>query len=164
MMKRKMGVKATILQLGHHGSNTSSDPKFISAVNPDVAIYSAGKNNSYGHPNDEVLSQIQKSGIKLYGTDSHGTIIVSTDGKAYDIQTEKDSAASTQATEDDQSCIDLNAASVEALQEIKHIGPARAADIESARPFNTVEDLIIIKGLGPASIAEISSEGKACVN
>src|SRR5699024_3549022 len=42
MMNRAEKVEATILQLGHHGSNTSSDPAFIQAVDLEVAIYSAG--------------------------------------------------------------------------------------------------------------------------
>src|SRR5699024_10646185 len=68
MMNRAETVEATILQLGHHGSNTSSDTKFIQAVDPDVAIYSASANNSYGHPHPEVISLIQNAGITLYGT------------------------------------------------------------------------------------------------
>src|SRR5699024_1949106 len=50
MMSNVGTVQADILQLGHHGSKTSSDPAFIEAVNPDIAIYSGGTNNSYGHP------------------------------------------------------------------------------------------------------------------
>src|SRR5690625_6619587 len=86
MMSRE--VEADFLQLGHHGSNTSSDPAFIEAVDPAVAIYSASHNNSYGHPSPDVVSLIQNSGITLYGTDIHGTVLVTTDGVDYDVQTE----------------------------------------------------------------------------
>src|SRR5699024_704447 len=90
MINRTETIEATILQLGHHGSNTSSDPDFIQAVDPEVAIYSAGADNAYGHPHPEVVSLIQDAGITLYGTDVHGTILVTTDGKEYDVATKED--------------------------------------------------------------------------
>src|SRR5699024_5216286 len=54
-MISRTSLQADILQLGHHGSNTSSDPAFIKEVDPDIAIYSAGEGNSYGHPHEEVI-------------------------------------------------------------------------------------------------------------
>src|SRR5699024_6242961 len=63
MMANASSVEANFLQLGHHGSNTSSDASFIDAVDPDVAIYSAGSDNSYGHPSPETVSLIQDMGI-----------------------------------------------------------------------------------------------------
>lgn len=214
MIEGKFDVAANILQLGHHGSRTSSHPAFIKAVDPDVAIYSAGKDNSYGHPHEEVVDRIETANIKLYGTDQDGTIIVTTDGRTYHITTqetaeskkqavstpkdkpdkqktsEKDVNAKTertkqQSTESDEkniteaspekaddnqktslnkNCVDLNNASFEALQDIIHIGPARAELIIEQRPFQTVDDLTKIKGIGPARIADIKSEGNACVN
>lgn len=94
MMKNVTTVKAQILQLGHHGSKESSDPEFIKSVNPNIAIYSAGKNNSYGYPHKETVTHIKREGIKLYGTDIHGTIIVTTDGVNYYVVTEKDGETS----------------------------------------------------------------------
>src|SRR5690625_6020979 len=75
MMNREINIEADILSLGHHGSNTSTDPAFLKAVNPEIAIYSAGTSNSYGHPHPEVVSRVQDAGITLYGTDVHGTIL-----------------------------------------------------------------------------------------
>src|SRR5699024_8990019 len=98
MLSRDINVKADILQLGHHGSNTSSDPSFIKAVNPSVAIYSASSNNSYGHPSPEVVSFIQEAGITLYGTDVHGTILVTTDGKDFTIATKEDGTITPKST------------------------------------------------------------------
>ena len=89
MINQNASVDADILQLGHHGSNTSTDPRFLDAVNPDLAIYSASSNNSYGHPHAEVVSLIQNKGIDLYGTDVHGTIVVTTDGKDFELSTNK---------------------------------------------------------------------------
>lgn len=61
-----------ILKVGHHGSKTSSSTKFIEQIKPKYSIISVGKNNSYGHPNINVLNNLKKS--KIYRTDESGTI------------------------------------------------------------------------------------------
>src|SRR5699024_5029307 len=63
IMVRTDDIEADFLQLGHHGSNTSSDPSFLERVNPTYAIYSAGAGNSYGHPHDEIVQLILNKGI-----------------------------------------------------------------------------------------------------
>ena len=62
-----------ILKVGHHGSKTSSSNEFINEVNPKYSIISVGKNNRYGHPNDEVLDNLKYS--KIYRTDQNGSIM-----------------------------------------------------------------------------------------
>ncbi len=62
-----------ILKIGHHGSNTSSDKKFINLTNPKYSIISVGENNRYGHPNKEVLNNLDNS--KIYRTDQDGSIM-----------------------------------------------------------------------------------------
>lgn len=185
MMTRTKDLQADVLQLGHHGSNTSSDASFIEAVDPDVAVYSAGENNSYGHPHPDIISRIQQAGITLYGTDVHGTIIITTDGHDYTALTNKDgtispkNTASTskhsnneseQGTNNEQlnekntdSCVDLNQASIEELQQVIHIGPDRAEDIITKRPFQSVDDLTDLNGIGPQRIKEIKEQDIACV-
>lgn len=83
-------LQATILKAGHHGSNTSSNETFVKSVNPKVAILSYGKGNSYFHPHKKTLDTFKNLDIDMYGTASHGTIIIRTDGKTYNIDTEKD--------------------------------------------------------------------------
>src|SRR5690606_17162266 len=80
---RPADLRAQILQLGHHGSYTSSTLAFLQAVRPEVAVYSAGRGNSYGHPHAEVIERVAGLGIPVYGTDIHGTIQVVTDGLSY---------------------------------------------------------------------------------
>ncbi len=82
-----------ILKVGHHGSRTSSSPDFLSALTPEVAIYMAKTGNSYGHPHSETIEALSNIGAEIYGTDAHGTIIITTNGETYQIQTEKDSSA-----------------------------------------------------------------------
>lgn len=98
MINSGMNLKAHILQLGHHGSDTSNTPEFLAAVKPEVAIYSASENNQYGHPHQSVLDRLGSLGIQVYGTNTHGTIIVSTDGKSYEVTTEKDGLKSLTAS------------------------------------------------------------------
>ena len=62
-----------VLKVGHHGSSTSSSIEFIEEINPKYSIISVGKNNRYGHPNKEVLNNLEKS--KIYRTDNQGSII-----------------------------------------------------------------------------------------
>ena len=60
------------LKVWHHGSKTSSSKSFINEVNPKYSIISVGKNNRYGHPNKEVLNNLE--GSKIYRTDQDGSI------------------------------------------------------------------------------------------
>ena len=62
-----------VLKVGHHGSKTSSSKEFINEINPKYSIISVGKNNRYGHPNKEVLSNLEQS--KIYRTDLDGSIM-----------------------------------------------------------------------------------------
>ena len=62
-----------VLKVGHHGSKTSSGKEFIDEINPNYSIISVGKNNRYGHPNKEVLENLNNS--KIYRTDEDGSIM-----------------------------------------------------------------------------------------
>ncbi|MCL2679739.1 MAG: MBL fold metallo-hydrolase [Dehalococcoidia bacterium] len=74
-----------ILKLGHHGSRTSSSADFLAMIRPEVAIYSAGLGNSYGHPHQETINALNAMGVRIYGTDTLGTIVAVTDGKTYSV-------------------------------------------------------------------------------
>ena len=63
----------SILKVGHHGSKTSSSKNFITNISPKYGVISVGKNNRYGHPNKEVLDNLDEAII--YRTDYHGTIV-----------------------------------------------------------------------------------------
>lgn len=78
--KKGGALHSTVLKLGHHGSRTSSSKIFLSAVAPDYAIISAGKDNRYGHPHKEVLELLNKLAIPFSNTATQGTIIFRTDG------------------------------------------------------------------------------------
>lgn len=70
-------LKADVLDISHHGSNSSSTQDFLNAVNPEYAVISVGENN-YGLPADEVSERLMLSGVnfeKIIRTDKLGTII-----------------------------------------------------------------------------------------
>ncbi len=68
-------LKADILKVAHHGSNTSSSTPFLEAVEANVALISVGENNRYGHPHQEVLDNLEKFNIKVMRTDQSGALI-----------------------------------------------------------------------------------------
>lgn len=83
-------VRADFILMGHHGSDTSTSEEWVLASQPEFAIFSAGENNSYGHPGEEAIDRLRKQAIPIYGTIDNGTITVTIheDG-TYSIQTEK---------------------------------------------------------------------------
>ena len=66
-------INIDLLKVGHHGSKTSSSKKFIDEVNPKYSLISVGKNNRYGHPNKEVLNNLEKT--KINRADIDGSIM-----------------------------------------------------------------------------------------
>lgn len=81
--------QTTILKVGHHGSDTSTSLKFLEQVKPQTAIIMVGKDNSYGHPNQETLEKLENVNTKIYRTDENGTITVISDGNECKVETEK---------------------------------------------------------------------------
>lgn len=78
-------LKADVLKLGHHGSNTSSSDKFIELVDPQIAIVSAGENNKYNHPNKEVVDKLEKRNVNILSTIDKGNILLLSDGEKIEL-------------------------------------------------------------------------------
>ena len=87
--------KATVLKVGHHGSDTSSGYQFLWNVMPEYAVISAGKGNSYGHPHDEVLSRFRDADVTLFRTDMQGDIICTSDGSSVSFTVSRNAGADT---------------------------------------------------------------------
>ena len=81
-------LKADVLQVGHHGSSTSSSYIFMNAVLPEMGVISCGVNNKYGHPHEETLSILRDAGVDVYRTDLLGTITIGSDGANYTVSSE----------------------------------------------------------------------------
>lgn len=73
-------TKVNVLKVGHHGSDTSSSVKFLEQVEPQIAIISVGKNNTYGHPKQVILDRLNKIGSVVYMTKDKGNILIESDG------------------------------------------------------------------------------------
>lgn len=65
-----------VVQLGHHGSKTSTSELYLKAASPVLALVSAGVNNSYGHPHKEVTDIVKKLQIPLVSTQDNGTVVL----------------------------------------------------------------------------------------
>ena len=90
-LQQKYGtaLQADVLKVGHHGSKTSSYWPFISKVKPKYALISCGDFTIYKHPNKNVVGSLTHLGAKVLTTHDHGTLTVTTDGKSFDVLTER---------------------------------------------------------------------------
>lgn len=89
MVESGADLSATLLKVGHHGSDTSSSYVFLREVMPKYAVISVGENNRYDHPSENVLSRLHDARTTVYRTDKDGTIICSSDGENLFFTTEK---------------------------------------------------------------------------
>jgi competence protein ComEC len=69
-------LEAQVLKVAHHGSASSSRPRFIAAVHPGLAVISAGRGNVYGHPSPLALSRLVAAGAEVHRTDREGTLAI----------------------------------------------------------------------------------------
>ena len=81
-------LKADVLQVGHHGSSTSTGYLFLNAVLPEMGVISCGTGNKYGHPHEETLSILRDAKVDVYRTDLQGTITIGSDGQNFTVGTE----------------------------------------------------------------------------
>lgn len=71
---REAGLRAHLLKVGHHGSRTSTTPAFLEAIDPEVAVIQAGRNNRYGFPHPEVTARLAARGTLVLSTPQHGAL------------------------------------------------------------------------------------------
>ncbi|MCD6410342.1 MBL fold metallo-hydrolase [bacterium] len=74
LIDQRINLDSDILQIPHHGSRYSSSDPFLSVVSPSLAVISAGKNNKYKFPHQEVLERLKKYDIKVLSTINEGDI------------------------------------------------------------------------------------------
>ena len=74
MMNEYRYIPCDILKVGHHGSKTSTSDAFIKWLHPKEGVISCGKNNTYGHPHNEVIKILKNNNVKIRRTDIEGTI------------------------------------------------------------------------------------------
>ncbi len=75
-----VSLAAEVLKISHHGSKTANSREFFEVLQPEIAVISCGKDNKYGHPQLEVLSNLREFGITILRTDELGDIKITTNG------------------------------------------------------------------------------------
>ncbi|MDB5245140.1 MAG: Competence protein ComEC [Parcubacteria group bacterium] len=73
-------LQSTVLKAGHHGSKYSTDDAWLAAVHPSMVAISAGKDNTYGHPNPDAIARIKNEGARILSTIDSGTLHFVSDG------------------------------------------------------------------------------------
>lgn len=88
-------LAATVLKVGHHGSEDSTTYPFLREIMPEYAVISVGEDNSYGHPTDNTLSRLRDADVKVFRTDMQGDIYCTSDGKTVTMSVERNANADT---------------------------------------------------------------------
>jgi len=88
-------ISATVLKVGHHGSDTSTVYPFLREIMPQFAVISCKSGNSYGHPHESTLSRLRDADVTVYRTDMQGTITCVSDGEVISFYVERNADAVT---------------------------------------------------------------------
>lgn len=87
LLTKDLNLEAQVLKVAHHGSKYATSTDFLNRVKPEIAIVSCGAWNRYGHPAQAVLDRLRAANpaMKLYRTDLHGELTLTTRGKQNDV-------------------------------------------------------------------------------
>lgn len=83
LLSARKPLNSEILKVPHHGSGTSSSPRFLEAVSPDVAVASLGHLNRFDFPAPEVVERYERRGVEFLRTDAAGAVSITSDGRGY---------------------------------------------------------------------------------
>jgi competence protein ComEC len=91
LISEQAELASNVLKVAHHGSDTSTTPEFLSAVNPEAAVISVGEDNPFGHPNAVVVERLEEKlgSENIFRTDEQGTIEFTTDGERLWVRVER---------------------------------------------------------------------------
>ncbi|MGO4886449.1 S-layer homology domain-containing protein [Anaerobacillus sp. MEB173] len=166
-MVNQYDLSAQILQVGHHGSFTSSNNSFLYDVQPEMAILSYGEGNRYNHPHHEAIQRLRNSGAKLYSLANSGDVIITTDGINYDATASPwDGTGNAEGSGGDEDEIiypvNINTANFETLQQITGVGEVIAENIINYReqhgPFTSIEQLKNVNRIGPVTFENMKHQ------
>lgn len=82
-------VSADVIKIGHHGSSTSTNEKFLNIVSPQIAVICVGEDNRYDHPSKETVELLEEYGVKTYMTKDNGDIVITSDGNKLSVKCQK---------------------------------------------------------------------------
>jgi competence protein ComEC len=78
-------LSSDVMKIPHHGSRTSAQDDFLAGVSPSIAVISVGKDNSFGHPSQEVLDKLE--GKSILRTDQDGAVRIAEKGEGLFVKT-----------------------------------------------------------------------------
>lgn len=81
LVEQDLLTECQVLKAAHHGSKTSSTQAFLDVVRPNYVLISAGRENRFGHPHQEVMDRFTAMNARIFRTDEQGTIHMSTNGQ-----------------------------------------------------------------------------------
>lgn len=76
-------VASDVVKVPHHGSRTSSGDEFLAAVQPNIAVVSVGKHNTFHLPSSATLSRYTARGVHMWRTDRDGAVTVAVDAQGH---------------------------------------------------------------------------------
>jgi len=91
IIENRKEIGSQLLKSPHHGSRSSSSEEFLNKVAPQVVVISVGEGNRYGLPNQDVIARYEKIGAKVFRTDLHGAVEVSSNGQRLVVRTAENS-------------------------------------------------------------------------
>ncbi len=87
ILRHSPRLRSDVLQVGHHGSDTSTSDEWLAAIRPRFAVISCGRANVFGLPSKRVVARLRDARATVYRTDKHGAVVFSTDGKDLSVRT-----------------------------------------------------------------------------
>ena len=82
-----MGVQnISLLKVAHHGSGNSTPDELLELLRPTASVISCGRNNSYGHPHEEVLERLEEKGTMIYATPKTGAVEMNISGRKWRVK------------------------------------------------------------------------------
>lgn len=89
MLDAGVDVRAQVLQVGHHGSQSATSPRWLAAVQPSIAVISCARHSRYSFPSKKVAQRLSAFGVRTYVTAKCGSVTISTDGNKIKVHTRK---------------------------------------------------------------------------
>ncbi len=81
------GIRSQVLKSPHHGSESSSTSLFLNAAAPKIVVITAGEHNRYGLPKESILRRYREAGARIFRTDLHGAVEITSDGTRFSVRT-----------------------------------------------------------------------------